>query len=108
MLYQPLYFHCDREKEKRGHLPCLTCFISHSIKLEARRRVSAREMALETEGEQTRDNNETESDSETLLGKKNKEKQEEGEEEAGEGGGGGERIEERELSQIESVCLGWY
>lgn len=58
---------------------------------------------MEKEGEQTRDNNETESDSETLLGERKKwGKTREG--------GGGERIEEREreLSQIESVCLGWY
>lgn len=44
---------------------------------------------------------ETTSDSKALLGEENGGKKKRG---------GGERIEgiERELSQIESVCLGWY
>ena len=48
-------------------------FYFTQLKLEGRDGVSVREMALEEKkGEQTRDNNETESDSETLLGEKKK------------------------------------
>lgn len=100
-------FYCAPKKS-----PCLTLFYFTQIKLQWRDRVSVREIALEKKGEQTRDNNETQSnnetrsDSETLLGEKKQGKT------RGGGGGGrrGDIIEEREreLSQIESVCLGWY
>lgn len=83
-------FYCDRGEDKKKALFAW-------LTLEGRDGVIVREMALEGIKASKHKITMRQSDSKTLLGREGRKTS-----------GGGEQIEERELSQIECVCLGWH
>lgn len=99
-----LFLLWPKQKQKAILLPDL--FYSSQLKLEGRDRVSVRETALEEKKNMNK--HEITSDSERQWDASGGEKMRKNKRRGRGRRGGGIEERERELSQIESVCLGWY